>query len=91
MADHHLPADATCNMFTIVFQVLAVIIDTRVKPFKNVQCFLLTRFLLTILVFSKPSNVSTFRYEILFGEVNIYKKQKKRTSKFAWRKLNFIF
>ena len=41
------------------------------------KCSLLTRFLLTILVFSKPSNVSTFRYEILFGEVNIYKKNKR--------------
>ena len=40
MADHHLPTDATCNMFTNVFQVLAVIIDNRVQPLKNIQMFL---------------------------------------------------
>ena len=40
MADHHLPADVTCNMFTNVLQVLSVIIDNRVQPFKILQMFL---------------------------------------------------
>ena len=80
MADHHLPADATCNMFTLVFQVLAVIIDNRVQPSKDLQIFLAYKVSLFFRSYfenflKKTSCVSTFRYEILIGEVNVSKKE----------------